>query len=200
MGVYRSNGAVDHRETAPGAGSYLAGGKRAAHSELQRGGEAGGPARRLLRYSASSAGQHGDLRGGFCGSVPYFLLRVSMVIAATDRPGTRGARLADWQKRRRHRPPRSATTSFYHRQPPPPQTAPQRSYFFLPQTAPAATDRPAAQLLLLDGRRACRHRPPPMRSGLEDAERTAVLRSSAGKKKAAPGGVGRVGRGPGWTK
>ena len=48
--------------------------------------------------------------------------------AATDRPGTRGARLADWQKRRRHRPPRSATTSFYHRQPPPPQTAPQRNY------------------------------------------------------------------------
>ena len=39
-----------------------------------------------------------------------------------------------------------------------------------------------------------------MRSGLEDAERTAVLRSSTGKKKAAPGGVGRVGRGPGWTK
>ena len=185
MGVYRSNGAVDHRETAPGAGSYLAGGKRAAHSELQRGGGAGGPARRLLRYSASSAGQHGDLRGGFCGSVPYFLLRVSMVIAATDHPGTRGARLAGWQKRRRHRPPRSATprsatTSFCHRPPPPPQTAPQRNYcrhrpprsattapqrarladwqpppqtapqrnyFFLPQTAPAATDRPTAQLL-----------------------------------------------------
>ena len=60
MGVYRSNGTVDHRETAPGAGSYLAGGMRAAPSQLQRGGEAGGPARRLLRYSASSAGQHGD--------------------------------------------------------------------------------------------------------------------------------------------
>merc|ERR1712139_709371 len=41
---------------------------------------------------------------------------------------------------------------------------PQRNYFFLPQTAPAATDRPAAQLLphnargLLIGNR--RHRPP----------------------------------------
>ena len=42
-------GVLRHRETAPGAGSYLAGGKRAARSELQRGGEAGGPARRLLR-------------------------------------------------------------------------------------------------------------------------------------------------------
>ena len=164
MGVYRSNGAVDHRETAPGAGSYLAGGKRAAHSELQRGGEAGGPARRLLRYSASSAGQHGDLRGGFCGSVPYFLLRVSMVIAATDRPGTRCAArglligknaaatdrpaaqllLFTTDSPRRHRPPRSATTAPQRARladwQPPPQTAPQRNYFFLPQTAPAATD------------------------------------------------------------
>ena len=35
----------------------------------------------------------------------------------------------------------------WHRKFAPPQTAPQRSYFFLPQTAPAATDRPAAQLL-----------------------------------------------------
>ena len=156
MGVYRSNGAVDHRETAPGAGSYLAGGKRAAHSELQRGGEAGGPARRLLRYSASSAGQHGDLRGGLCGSVPYFLLRVSMVIAATDHPGTRGARLAGWQKRRRHRPPRSATTSFCHRPPPPPQTAPQRA-----RKNAAATDRPGTRgARLADWQKRRRHRPP----------------------------------------
>ena len=164
MGVYRSNGAVDHRETAPGAGSYLAGGKRAAHSELQRGGEAGGPARRLLRYSASSAGQHGDLRGGLCGSVPYFLLRVSMVIAATDRPGTRGARLADWQKRRRHRPPRSATTSFCHRPPPPPQTAPQRSYcrHRPPRSATTAPQRARRSSAIGWTRR--EHQPSPSRS------------------------------------
>ena len=68
---------------------------------LQAGGRSGGPARRVLRFSAflSAAGQHRD-RG-------------------------------EWGA-----PP-----------PPPPQTAPQRNYFFLPQTAPAATDRPAAQLL-----------------------------------------------------
>ena len=120
--------------------------------------------------------------------------------AATDRPGTRGARFADWQKR--HRPaaqllPHNARGLLIgNRRHRPPRSAP-----LLPQTAPAATDRPAAQLLLLDGRRACRHRPPPMRSGLEDAERTAVLRSSAGKKRPRRAGWGvRVGRGPGWTK
>ena len=105
MGVYRSNGAVDHRETAPGAGSYLAGGKRAARSELQRGGEAGGPARRLLRYSASSAGQHGDsgewgarrgARGGERGSRSLSRGRVS---SGPESGGKRGRALLVWSVR-----------------------------------------------------------------------------------------------------
>merc|ERR1712097_131885 len=87
--------------------------------------------------------------------------------AATDRPAAQ-LLLFTTDRPRRHRPPRSATTAPQRARladwQPPPQTAPQRNYFFLPQTAPAATDRPAAQLLphnargLLIGNR--RHRPP----------------------------------------
>ena len=148
----RGNGTVDHCEIAPGAGSCPAGMERTAYMHLQAGGRSGGPTRRVLRFSAflSAAGQHGD-RGeiggrprprrhrpprsattSFCHRPPpppqTAPQRARKNAAATDRPGTRGARFADWQKRRRHRPPRSATTSFYHRQPPPPQTAPQRNY------------------------------------------------------------------------
>ena len=74
----------------------------------------------------------------FASSAAHAAARSSCVHAG-EREGSAPGGLC----RRRHRPPRSATTSFCHRPPPPPQTAPQRNYFFLPQTAPAATDRPA---------------------------------------------------------
>ena len=99
--------------------------------------------------------------------------------AATDRPGTRSAArglligknaaatdrpaaqllLFTTDSPRRHRPPRSATTAPQRARladwQPPPQTAPQRNYFFLPQTAPAATDRPTTH-----AQKRRRHRPP----------------------------------------
>ena len=52
-GIICGNGTVDRRKIAPGAGSYPAGMKRAAYMHLQAGGRSGGPARRVLQFSAS---------------------------------------------------------------------------------------------------------------------------------------------------
>ena len=66
------------------------------------------------------AGGLEDLRGGFCGLVPCFLLRVSMVIegrvggapapAATDRPAAQLLLFAT-DRPRRHRPRKNAATA-----------------------------------------------------------------------------------------
>ena len=114
-----------------------------------------------------AAARSAHARAPFASSAAHAATRSSCVFgrrlapkirAATDRPAAQ-LLLFTTDSPRRHRPPRSATTAPQRARladwQPSPQTAPQRNYFFLPQTAPAATDRPGTR-----AQKRRRHRPP----------------------------------------